>query len=825
MSFTKITNAGFGLTTGTLVGVAASFSSTVSVGGTLTYEDVTNVDSVGLITARNGIEVTDKGVQVGTGATVDSAAANTLTFLTGGSERVRVDSSGKVGIGTDNPNRKLVISQANSTAYSGTDFDQDYHVLKLNNTTDSKTVGMQFLIGSNGEAAITATETSDGATDLAFGTRGSGSRAERLRITDGGTILAGGQSSSYDGAFVNLELRKDSNTVGGSMTLVNDTASQAGATCEIDCYQNYRGAGKIVFGRENANNWQSSAAGAASFLAFHTNTAGTVAERLRITSGGLVGIQVTPTQQRLTIDVFNTGTTQASFDGINICNTSSTTNNGSAIVFGQTVAGNSNARIGVINSDRSGSSEDQDIFFGTLGGGSYGERLRITSTGNIGINRTDPDQKLNVNGCAEFNAYDSTSGSGGYYTSKGLIIGNLYDAGKSYSGSDDRTACIWQERGLDLDFATNDALRMKIAYGGNIGIGCADPGAMLQVSDSTDDGTFTVGGNNGGATGFNITYENGGTTYTILKQNYAATNAGAYTSIHTGYFTVNTGTSFTERLRVDSSGKLLIGVTSDFIRGNLQVIDGGGGELNIGRNDTSVSQDNDIGHIFFTGNAGSSGHVVAEISCYADNNHTASSKSSRLEFYTTADGVVSQTKRLVLDSNGKLMQYASAGTDGFDLSNSRSAGTSTANFVGRFGASGVLTGTVSMACYTNGNIVNTNGSYTQISDISLKENIVDAPSQWDDIKAVKFRKFNFKESTGYETFTQIGVVAQELELTSPGLVYDAGTPGEPGNAKKAVKSSILTMKALVALQEAMARIETLEAQNADLLSRVTALEG
>ena len=99
MAFTKITNAGFGLTTGTLVGVAASFSSTVSVGGTLTYEDVTNVDSVGLITARNGIEVTDKGVQVGTGATVDSAADNTLTFLTNGSERLRINSDGLVTVG------------------------------------------------------------------------------------------------------------------------------------------------------------------------------------------------------------------------------------------------------------------------------------------------------------------------------------------------------------------------------------------------------------------------------------------------------------------------------------------------------------------------------------------------------------------------------------------------------------------------------------------------------------------------------------------------------------------------------------------------------
>ena len=42
---------------GNITGVAATFSGAVSVGGTLTYEDVTNVDSVGLITARNGINL------------------------------------------------------------------------------------------------------------------------------------------------------------------------------------------------------------------------------------------------------------------------------------------------------------------------------------------------------------------------------------------------------------------------------------------------------------------------------------------------------------------------------------------------------------------------------------------------------------------------------------------------------------------------------------------------------------------------------------------------------------------------------------------------
>ena len=56
MAFTKITAAGIGSTeTVTLDGL--SVINNVSIGGTLTYEDVTNVDSVGLITARNGIVV------------------------------------------------------------------------------------------------------------------------------------------------------------------------------------------------------------------------------------------------------------------------------------------------------------------------------------------------------------------------------------------------------------------------------------------------------------------------------------------------------------------------------------------------------------------------------------------------------------------------------------------------------------------------------------------------------------------------------------------------------------------------------------------------
>ena len=61
---------------GNIIGVAATFSGNVSIAGTLTYEDVTNVDSVGLITARSGLIV-------GAGATVNTLSVTGVSTLSG----------------------------------------------------------------------------------------------------------------------------------------------------------------------------------------------------------------------------------------------------------------------------------------------------------------------------------------------------------------------------------------------------------------------------------------------------------------------------------------------------------------------------------------------------------------------------------------------------------------------------------------------------------------------------------------------------------------------------------------------------------------------
>ena len=112
-----------------------------------------------------------------------------------------------------------------------------------------------------------------------------------------------------------------------------------------------------------------------------------------------------------------------------------------------------------------------------------------------------------------------------------------------------------------------------------------------------------------------------------------------------------------------------------------------------------------------------------------------------------------------------------------------------------------------------GNVKSRTNSYGSFSDERLKEQIVDASSQWDDIKAIEVKNFKFiSDLDDADNPKMIGVLAQQVESVSPALVED------DADGMKTVKYSILYMKAVKALQEAMTRIETLEA-------KVAALEG
>ena len=161
----------------------------------------------------------------------------------------------------------------------------------------------------------------------------------------------------------------------------------------------------------------------------------------------------------------------------------------------------------------------------------------------------------------------------------------------------------------------------------------------------------------------------------------------------------------------------------------------------------------------------------------------------------------------------------------------------------------------------DGDVRNADNSYGSISDERVKDQIKDSSSQWDDIKAVKVKKYKMKQDIAdkgdSDSLWRLGVVAQDLETAGmnglvkaettykdgdqetknylytqkdkdTGAIPEGKDVGDVAIAKKAnvgdikdyksVKYSILYMKAIKALQEAQTRIETLE-------TKVAALEG
>ena len=119
----------------------ATFNGNVSIGGTLTYEDVTNIDSVGIVTAQSGIHVTGGSVGIGTDNPQEDlhiggnspyillddydnfrkwrlkgTAWFAIEDATAGEDRLRILSSGNIGIGTDNPIRRLHVQSPGSTS-------------------------------------------------------------------------------------------------------------------------------------------------------------------------------------------------------------------------------------------------------------------------------------------------------------------------------------------------------------------------------------------------------------------------------------------------------------------------------------------------------------------------------------------------------------------------------------------------------------------------------------------------------------------------------------------------------------------------------------
>ena len=113
-----MTVAGVSSFTGAISGSTANFSGNVTVGGVLTYEDVTNVDSVGIVTARTGVVSpyidADDFVDVGSNIQLGNAGVITATTFKGDGDFVELDVDGHTNL--DNVS---IAGVATATLFSG----------------------------------------------------------------------------------------------------------------------------------------------------------------------------------------------------------------------------------------------------------------------------------------------------------------------------------------------------------------------------------------------------------------------------------------------------------------------------------------------------------------------------------------------------------------------------------------------------------------------------------------------------------------------------------------------------------------------------------
>jgi hypothetical protein len=290
----------------------------------------------------------------------------------------------------------------------------------------------------------------------------------------------------------------------------------------------------------------------------------------------------------------------------------------------------------------------------------------------------------------------------------------------------------------------------------------------------------------------------------------AATPAIRGTDANTGIFfpaadTIAFAEGGAEVARFDANGNLGVGTTSPSSGARLTVTAGGSSIVRLFNNSQTTGQF-EIGQGFSTG---------------SDNiGYIFNFSNAAMVFGTNA------TERARINSSGQFDLFVT-NADGLQSRSSAGAGTAVATFVGRHSASSTQNGTISFVVWNNGNIVNTNNSYGSLSDLKLKENIVDATPKLEKLCQVRVVNYNLKGD--YEQHKQIGVIAQELEQIFPGMVDETSDRDAEGNdlgtTTKSVKYSVFVPMLIKAIQEQQAIITALTAQVAALDARLISLEG
>ena len=448
------------------------------------------------------------------------------------------------------------------------------------------------------------------------------------------------------------------------------------------------------------------------------------------------------------------------------------------------------------------------------------ERARIDSSGRLGLGTTNPVNKLQVTESAVTSV--PSAGSSGHMAVVGSSGFGIAAAALN-NGNGYLQVTRWDGT------ATNYNLLLQ-PNGGNVGIGTTSPGHQLTLKQSiaaTSDAAPTQikleNGSDGGAA---IEFSNAVSGAAKIALGVEGTG-GSTDDTFIG-FSTSLNTTLSERARIDSSGRLLVGTNS--YTGNATILaQGHSGDVNgpahvlLKTGTTSPSDGSDFGYLFFS-DANTSGGFGAWIVGQRDGGTwtSGSSMPGRLVFSTTLDGASSPTERMRITAAGAiLMATVSTSVNDvgyiFDPSGqsfvSVNASTSATNTLHVYS-----TNASAYRFYVgmDGTVNATNTTISAISDQRLKENVRDLDTGLNEIMALQPRRFDWKTGKGKNIQNDQGFIAQEFEQVFPEMISEWIDPAPEGEEPyKAVRADLIPVL-VKAIQEQQTIINSLEARLAAL---------
>jgi hypothetical protein len=454
-------------------------------------------------------------------------AADTVAVSTAGTERMRIDSSGNVGIGSVNGLDKLHVYEEVNSAIAT-------QLLLQNQGAGSNTAGIAFQVTSLAEAALTVYAPKAAIIQERTASYGRGPiKFMQDNAADADPFDAGDEVMRIDSS--------------GNVGIGTSSPSSALSVA--------RSSGEAVISISNsgtASSWLTLSPGSSGVGYIHnTGNTSTVfttngAEAMRIDSSGNVGIGTSSPQSSLQVSgampVSPTG------NGIHMGITSSNT----CMQFN---AGSGN--VSLIDFSTSGTDSLGRLLYDNTSnylsiGTNSAERMRIDSSGNVGIGTTTTTRAvLNID-------TDGSNTAKGY----GLALTNTAGGGATWAlqcgdyAVNNGTFTIRQT-------GISGTTRFAIDTSGNVGIGTTSPANTLDV-------TGTIGAINvSSSTGTNyakVQVNNTGGSFQFGIENSAGSNYGApaYSRVlwNDGAYPNVFYTNSTERMRIDSSGNLLVGTTN-----------------------------------------------------------------------------------------------------------------------------------------------------------------------------------------------------------------------------------------------------------------------